>query len=144
MTDHFYKQATDALQFLDELGGPDARQYIDIMQRLSAECALRAQTAFNSHCSARAVYEEMGFHLDQTGGGCTAYTRRNAADGTLITITTQADEVLAPTDAAQPVLVGLYADDNEHGPRCLAYFYAPDSDAVKWNLSNGRWIQADK
>lgn len=92
--------------------------------------------------SAAAVYGEMGFRLEQQGGGATAFQRRNPADGTFILITVQ-DDSYAPTDAAEPVLVGLYADDYEHGGRCLAYFYAPDSDAVKFNMAHGRWTVAD-
>lgn len=56
MNDYFYEQATDALQFLDELGGPDtAEDYIAIMQRIAAECLARAETAASSH---RAIFTD--------------------------------------------------------------------------------------
>jgi hypothetical protein len=49
LPEHFYRRAIAALQFLEELGGSDARQYVDIMRRLSQACADRADTCESAH-----------------------------------------------------------------------------------------------
>lgn len=48
MTDYFVKEALDRLQFLDEIGGPDAVQYVDVMRRIADECTQRAWIAAES------------------------------------------------------------------------------------------------
>jgi hypothetical protein len=140
MTNDFFRKAMDALQFMDELGGPDkAREYASIMRRIAQECETRAEIAEAHAPTAQSVYSEMGFHLVQTGGGCTAYRRDNVADGTYVLITAEG-EPEAPTFAEEGVEVGLYALDSDG--QQLAHFAARDSDAVKHHLSNGVWVKS--
>jgi hypothetical protein len=93
--------------------------------------------------SAQIAYGRLGFKQQNMGGGCTALARYNDADGTHILITINESDVEAPTEATQPVCVALYAGDETAEPLYLAYFYAPDSDAVAFNLAHGRWIKGD-
>lgn len=85
--------------------------------------------------SARQAYSKLGFRLTGTGGNCTAF-QKDLDCGLHILITEQDDEPCAPTEAAQPVTVGLYCGD---GSQALAYFNAPDCDVVAYRLSNGLW-----
>jgi hypothetical protein len=49
-SEHYYQQALAAVQFLDEIGGPDdAREYIAIMKRIAEECTRRAWACAESH-----------------------------------------------------------------------------------------------
>lgn len=89
--------------------------------------------------AAARAYKRLGFDLTTTGGNCTAFQRLDPAIGTYILITVP-DDAQAPTEAADPVMVGLYAQNTGE---CLAHFYAPDCDAVAVKLREGFWYKGD-
>ncbi len=59
---------------------------------------------------------KQGWELGDTGGGCTAYTRTidhpNYPDDWYWMLT-KADDPIAPDDAQELVLIGLYDDDGQ-------------------------------
>lgn len=52
-----------------------------------------------------------GFHLAETGGGCTAYARLEVDGG--YTLITKIDDVEAPTRLSQRCAVGYYSEAGE-------------------------------
>lgn len=106
------------------------------------ECARSFGPHYRGECthgediatSAEQAYGAMGFSLIETGGGCTAFHKSiSGARHILITVT---DDPEAPTEAAQPVAVGLYDDAS---PSEGEMFYAPDCDAVAAKLAEKGW-----
>lgn len=57
-SEHYLERCTDAIQFMDELGGPESAEYVDVMTRLAADCAERAQIAFESHIKGEIYTDE--------------------------------------------------------------------------------------
>ena len=55
--------------------------------------------------------ERLGFAIEETGGGCTAYTKYESnGDHIMITLAT---DPTAPTNRMDPVIVGKYNDKGE-------------------------------
>jgi len=92
----------------------------------------------NPYCMPINDFMEMnGFYLEQTGGGCTAYTKvlnDGKYNGFYIMITDNEDGCVAPNEVINPVLVGLY-DLNGYASES---FIATDSlDAIQAIHANG-------
>lgn len=76
-----------------------------------------------------------GFHLTQTGGGCTALERTLADVGLQILITV-ANDAAAPAEIDEPVLVGLYAQKSADQ---IATITAPTLPAALAAIESGQW-----
>lgn len=118
------------LQNADELGGPDWREYVSLMEELRDECADRARVAMETN-GPRAVLRHYQARLTgrivgeaHTGGGCTAI--EISADNGRTWLVTSADGGCAPDDLHEPVCLGKYEDDGI----CLACFEFDDSAAA--------------
>src|SRR4029077_15208635 len=85
--------------------------------------------------SAEAFYIKHGFDIVGTGGNCDGFIRHLDMGGLHILVTAQ-DQSLIPTEAEEPVTVGLYCEQDSEP---LAEFNAPDGLAVMTRLSNGQW-----
>jgi hypothetical protein len=136
--DHFYQRATRALQFLDEMGGPDAGDYVKVMRRLAEECERRAEVCFATHLSAGPAYTGEGFVLVNTGGGCMAYQRNTEHAGCYVLITIQGDAD-APTSTEDAVELGLY---DANGDAQLGHMAAENfADAMR-KIRAGSWVKS--
>lgn len=89
-----------------------------------------------SRNSALQFYSKYGFKVFKTGGGNTAL-RADLGLGLYILITSAEYDLTAPEEAAEPVEVGLYSGDNAEA---IAFFSAPDCDAVMTRLGRGDWM----
>lgn len=86
--------------------------------------------------SALKFYSKHGFKVFKTGGGNTAL-RCDLGLGLYILITSAEYDLTAPEEAAEPVEVGLYSGENAEP---IAFFDAPDADAVMTRLARGDWL----
>lgn len=46
--DYYYNKALESVQFLEELGGPDTTEYVEVMEALVRELENRISTAQNN------------------------------------------------------------------------------------------------
>lgn len=77
------------------------------------------------------AYTVLGFNLIGTGGNCTAFHKSLSRDRYILV--TVHDDAMAPSEACEPVMVGLYGPDHSEP---LDQFEAPDSDAVAYQLAH--------
>jgi hypothetical protein len=120
------RKALEVLQAADEIGGPDWREYAEMMDRLGAECLRRATVARMSHgpqavlrtvqawcentpCIAHGV-EHYTAEIWETGGGCTAIGVQPVGQSWHWLIT---DDASAPDSEHDPVALGLYSPDGD-------------------------------
>lgn len=44
MIEYFVKQALEGLQFIEDIGGPEDEEYLEVIERIREELAVRAET----------------------------------------------------------------------------------------------------
>jgi hypothetical protein len=115
IADRIKAAALEALQAADEIGGPDAPEYVAMMESLAAECAKRAETARENHGAPavlRWVRQTINANADtwHTGGRCTAIGIP-CDDGGHWLIT---DDCSAPESMDGEVCLGRYSKDGDY------------------------------
>ena len=119
--DHIARQVLDVLQAADEIGGPERREYIDMMQNLARICAIRAATAQVTSPEQEVLrWAQKNIHpdayIESTGGGCTALQIPSIAGSTdywWITDDASAPESLQAGD--EPFYICLYRGGQDAG-----------------------------
>jgi hypothetical protein len=111
-----YAATLDTMQNADELGGPEAPEYIELMEALAEECAKRAATArenFPSMLDAlRLAFPEGKTDILWTGGGCRALALYVGGGGAYWMIT-DSGGASVPDTADEPCGVGFYSRDGD-------------------------------
>lgn len=130
-------EVMETLQAADEIGGPDWREYAEMMDRLAAVCKLRAETAREQHGPAYVIrwlasklpegrtVEEM-----HTGGGCTGISVSVCGGSDAYWLITDVGGATAPTSLHEPVQLGLYWDARVDGEN------TGPSQWLGWELRN--------
>jgi hypothetical protein len=110
-----YAAMLDTMQGADELGGPEAPEYIELMEAIAAECAQRAATARENFPpmieELRRAFPDRKPEVISTGGGCEALMLPEGTSGAYWQITNEG--IYVPTDAAAPCDVGLYSKSGD-------------------------------
>lgn len=109
--DQIYCDVLFALQKAEELGGPEPKDYIALMERVATECATRADNARELSRTSRKSYRMFEyFHEWDTGGGCLALGRQLDGGGYVL-ITVAFDSALP--EIGESFDVGIYNSDGD-------------------------------
>jgi hypothetical protein len=145
IADAIKSRALEILQEADEIGGPDWREYAQMMDAIAAECAQRAKTARESHGPGRCLRMVQEWCLQrgtdgwtaeiwETGGGCQAIGAQPAS-ASFHWLVTDADGASPPDDPAAPCIVGHYGADGR-----FVTFNAPTlADGLRLMASLASW-----
>jgi hypothetical protein len=106
----------NALQDADELGGPEAPEYIGLMEAVAAECTKRASVARENFPpmleALKAEFPDQVCELMWTGGNCRALAVYVGDRGAYWMITGE-DGGYIPEDHQEACAVGLYSKNGD-------------------------------
>jgi hypothetical protein len=111
-----YAATVNAIQDADEIVGPEAPDYIELMDALAAECTRRAATARENFPpmldALKAEFPDRACELMWTGGNCRALSVA-ASDRGAYWMITGSDGGYIPENHTEPCAVGLYSKDGD-------------------------------
>ncbi len=116
----YWKQLMDGIQFMEEIGGPDPEEYVELLKALIAECQGRVENAKDRTLEGVIrFWEKWGFSEEMPGGGCTAMVRKFPGGGSWMV--TEKDDAAIPSTLEDGVFAAFYSEDGElvDGSECL-------------------------